>query len=142
MGSENLHEPAELLSDETKNQHRAIVSLMEELEAVDWYTQRAEACTDAELAAVLRHNRDEEIEHAMMTLEWLRRKNPTFADNIATYLNTKGPITALEAAEKEGGAGESDQSEHSAANAHGSLGIGSLKKAIAASGTKEEKVTR
>jgi uncharacterized protein len=96
MSSENLHEPSELLSEGTKNLHRAIVSLKEELEAVDWYQQRAEACTDSELRAVLRHNRNEEIEHAMMTLEWLRRTDATFALNIEKYIGTSGPIVEVE----------------------------------------------
>ncbi|MDP2124898.1 MAG: ferritin [Parvibaculum sp.] len=76
MSSEGLHE--ENLSAEALNLHRAIVSLMEELEAVDWYNQRAEGCTDADLTKILEHNRDEEIEHAIMVLEWLRRNNPVF----------------------------------------------------------------
>ena len=58
--------------------HRAVISLIEELEAVDWYNQRVDACTDPELKAILAHNRDEEIEHASMTLEWIRRRNPVF----------------------------------------------------------------
>jgi uncharacterized protein len=130
MGSENLHEPYEKLSPATRDLHRAIVSLMEELEAVDWYTQRAEAAEDDALRAILIHNRDEEIEHAMMGLEWLRRRHPKFAENIATYLNTEGPITEVEAAMKgEGGDGNADgeTSAPSPAAADGSLGIGSLK---------------
>ena len=71
MSNEPLHEPAELLSVETRNFHRAILSLCEELEAIDWYHQRAEACSDAELRAVMTHNEHEEVEHAMMTLEWI-----------------------------------------------------------------------
>ena len=73
MASEGLHEAAENLSAETKDYHRAIVSLMEELEAVDWYNQRVDATEDEALAKVLAHNRDEEKEHAAMALEWLRR---------------------------------------------------------------------
>lgn len=96
MGSEQLHEPGDSLSAATKDIHRAIVSLIEELEAVDWYQQRAEACTDDDLRKVLQHNRDEEIEHAMMNLEWLRRKMPVFDKNIRTYLLTTGPITEIE----------------------------------------------
>src|ERR1700733_10611847 len=96
MGSENLHEPAELLSEATKNLHRANTSLREELEAVDWYQQRAEACTDPDLAAVLQHNKREEIEHAMMTLEWLRRNSPEFDQNIQLYINSEGPILEVE----------------------------------------------
>ena len=76
MSSEGLHEPIEKLSDGALNLHRAIVSLMEELEAVDWYNQRAEGCTDPDLQKILEHNRDEEIEHAVMVME--RRNNPVF----------------------------------------------------------------
>ena len=128
MSSENLHEPAELLSDETKNRHRALVSLREELEAVDWYQQRAEACTDPELAAVLVHNKNEEIEHAMMTLEWLRRKDPVFGAHIATYLNSNGPITEVEKQAVAGGGGGAALAAPDASSV--SLGIGSLKGAL------------
>jgi len=120
MSSESYHEPIELLSEGTKDLHRAIVSLKEELEAVDWYQQRAEATQDAELRAVLIHNKNEEIEHAMMTLEWLRRKDPVFAANIGTYINSSGPITEVESAAAHGGEGRSS-------GASSSLGIGSLK---------------
>ncbi len=78
MSHEGLHEPAELLGDATKNLHRALISLIEELEAIDWYQQRADACTDPALKAVLLHNRNEEVEHGIMTLEWLRRNDATF----------------------------------------------------------------
>lgn len=97
MGSETYHEPLELLSPFAKNLHRGIVSLVEELEAIDWYQQRAEATDDAELRAVLVHNRDEEIEHAMMTLEWLRRRFPELDERLRTYVLQEGPITELEA---------------------------------------------
>jgi len=124
MSSETYHEPIELLSEDTKNTHRAIVSLKEELEAIDWYQQRAEACTDDELRSILIHNKNEEVEHALMTLEWLRRKNPVFAANIETYLNSSGPVTEVE--EKvTGGGGESAGPSSGASSA--SLGIGSLK---------------
>ena len=126
MGSESYHEPVELLSESTKNLHRAIVSLREELEAVDWYQQRAEACSDAELKAVLLHNKNEEIEHAMMTLEWLRRNDPVFATNIDTYLHSQGPITEVEEAEHSGGGGGKAAPPRSGAKAD-SLGIGSLR---------------
>lgn len=96
MGSETYHEPVESLSEETKNMHRAIVSLKEELDAVDWYQQRAEACSDDELRAVLVHNKNEEIEHAMMNLEWIRRHSAVFDENIGTYIRATGPITAVE----------------------------------------------
>ncbi len=78
MSNEGYHEPYEELSDDTRDMHRAIISLMEELEAVDWYQQRVDACKDPELKKILAHNRDEEIEHAAMVLEWIRRHNSTF----------------------------------------------------------------
>jgi uncharacterized protein len=102
MGSESYHEPLELLSERTRNLHRALVSLIEELEAVDWYQQRAEAASDAELKAVLLHHRNEEIEHAMMNLEWLIRNEEGFAAHARTYLFSKGPITEVEEAAKAG----------------------------------------
>lgn len=94
--STTLHEAADELSLRTIDIHRAIVSLIEELEAVDWYSQRAEACKDAQLQAVLKHNRDEEIEHATMTLEWIRRNFPKFDETLRLYLFTNGDITAIE----------------------------------------------
>jgi uncharacterized protein len=94
--STTLHEPAGELSARTIDIHRAIVSLIEELEAIDWYTQRAEAAKDAQLQAVLKHNRDEEIEHATMTLEWIRRNFAKFDEALKLYLFTKGDITAIE----------------------------------------------
>ncbi len=124
MSSESYHEPIELLSEDTKNTHRAIVSLKEELEAIDWYQQRAEACTDGELRSVLIHNKNEEVEHAMMTLEWLRRTNPVFGANIDTYLKSSGPIIEVEK-QKTGGAGAGSGGE--AGTPSTSLGIGSLK---------------
>ena len=142
MGSENLHEDPSVLSNETKDMHRAIVSLMEELEAVDWYRQRAEACTDDDLREVLTHNKNEEIEHAMMNLEWIRRNDATFAENVETYIGSNGPITSVEEGSKEGGgdgpphpttrgagahASRGGSSSGSARGSGGSLGIGSLK---------------
>lgn len=102
MASEGLHEPAEKLKPETIDVHRAIVSLMEELEAIDWYRQRVDAASDRDLAAILEHNMNEEIEHASMTLEWIRRKVPKFDEALRTYLFTSGDITKLEEA-AEGG---------------------------------------
>jgi len=93
MSSVGYHEPVEELSAETRDMHRAIVSLMEELEAVDWYNQRADACKDTELRAILEHNRDEEKEHASMVLEWIRRKDPRFSKELHEYLFTKKTIT-------------------------------------------------
>ena len=122
QSSASFHEDPEVLKTETKDRHRAIVSLMEELEAVDWYDQRVEGATDGELRAVLAHNRDEEKEHAAMTLEWLRRRDAGWAKQLKNYLFTDKPILeveeAIDAAE-EGGA---------EAPADGSLGIGSLKR--------------
>jgi ferritin-like protein len=92
MSSIGYHEPVEELSDDTRNMHRAIVSLMEELEAVDWYNQRVDVCTDDDLKAILRHNRDEEKEHAAMVLEWIRRSDPAFSKQLKDYLFTEKPI--------------------------------------------------
>jgi len=96
MSNEGYHEPYEELSDETRDMHRAIISLMEELEAVDWYQQRVDACKDEELKAILAHNRDEEKEHAAMVLEWIRRKDKTFDKELRDYLFTDKPIASLE----------------------------------------------
>jgi uncharacterized protein len=101
MSSTSLHEPAEQLTERTIDVHRAVVSLIEELEAVDWYNQRAEACKNPQLQAVLRHNRDEEIEHASMTLEWIRRNVPKFGAALKLFLFTSGEITAIEDDTKE-----------------------------------------
>ena len=94
MANEGYHESD--LSEATRDMHRAIVSLMEELEAVDWYNQRVDACTDQELRAILAHNRDEEKEHAAMVLEWIRRHDPAFDQELRDYLFTTKPIAALE----------------------------------------------
>ncbi|MFT3696227.1 MAG: ferritin-like domain-containing protein [Kofleriaceae bacterium] len=123
MSSESYHEPVELLSEDTKNMHRALVSLREELEAVDWYQQRAEACSDPDLAAVLTHNKNEEIEHAIMTLEWIRRHNGVVDENLETYLKTIGPIVDVEKKAMGGGG----SSEAKPASVSKSLGVGSLK---------------
>ena len=88
MANEGYHEPFAELSDATRDMHRAIISLMEELEAVDWYNQRVDACKDSELRAILEHNRDEEKEHAAMLLEWIRRRDPTFDGELRDYLFT------------------------------------------------------
>jgi ferritin-like protein len=93
-----LHEAPGRLRDETLELHRALVSLQEELQAIDWYRQRADACRDDALRAILEHNLDEEIEHAAMLLEWLRRNHATFAAQFDVYLDSSGPITGVEAA--------------------------------------------
>jgi uncharacterized protein len=117
--SAGFHESEERLRPQTMDQHRAIASLMEELEAVDWYAQRIDATEDPELRAILIHNRDEEKEHAAMALEWLRRRDPELDRVLRLYLFTEGPITEIEEAE-EGGT--------ETTNGNGaSLGIGSLR---------------
>jgi uncharacterized protein len=123
--SSTLHEND--LSPETIDRHRAIVSLMEELEAVDWYDQRVQAATNDELRAVLAHNRDEEKEHAAMMLEWLRRNDAGFAEHLATYLNSKGPITEVEESTKAGAASAPAAEQGAQTPRDESLGIGSLK---------------
>ena len=92
MSNEGYHEPIEQLSAETRHMHRAIVALMEELEAVDWYNQRVDACSNPELRAILAHNRDEEKEHAAMVLEWIRRRDPRFDKELGDYLFTDKQI--------------------------------------------------
>ena len=92
--SATLHESPEKLGPERIDRHRATVSIMEELEAIDWYDQRAAASDDDELRAVLEHNRDDEKEHAAMALEWLRRHDPALDEQLRKYLFTEGSITA------------------------------------------------
>jgi len=114
MASEGYHEPLDELDADVVDRHRAIRSIMEELEAVDWYDQRVSATDDPTLAAVLAHNRDEEKEHAAMTIEWLRRHDPVFDRHLRTYLFTEGDITGIEA-----------EAEHGADSGSGDLGVGS-----------------
>jgi ferritin-like protein len=117
--SATLHESPDVLPAQVIDQHRAIASLMEELEAVDWYNQRVHATQDDDLRAILVHNRDEEKEHAMMVLEWLRRQDPVLDGHMRTYLFTEAPITQIEVvAEAEGVDAER------AASGSGDLGIG------------------
>jgi hypothetical protein len=94
VSSEELHAPRERLTDHTVATHQAIVSLMEELEAMDWYRQRADDCDDAELKAVLIHNMNDEMEHAAMIVEWLRRNVDEFATQLTKFLGVKGSIVA------------------------------------------------
>jgi len=115
MAGEALHEDRELLGPEILDRHRAISTIMEELEAIDWYNQRIKASSNAELQAVLAHNRNEEKEHASMLLEWLRRHDGELDTHLRTYLFSQGPIREVGTA--------SDGS----ASVDGSLGIGSLK---------------
>lgn len=93
MSNEGYHEPVEELSDEARDLHRAIISLMEELEAVDWYNQRMSATKDEELRGVLKHNRDEEMEHAAMILELIRRRVPEFDKELRDWLFTDKPLS-------------------------------------------------
>ena len=132
MASEGLHEARADLDDAVVDRHRAITSIMEELEAVDWYDQRVSATDDPALAEVLGHNRDEEKEHAAMTLEWLRRQDPVLDRHLRTYLFTGGSIVAEEheAEHDPDGSDASDPDDGGDAGAgvrDGSLGIGSLR---------------
>lgn len=133
MSSENLHEDRADLPEEVIDKHRAITSLMEEFEAVDWYDQRAAVTQDPELKAILLHNRDEEMEHAAMVLEWLRRRYPVINEQLQTYLFMEGDIVASEhaATGKDDGEGEdahgSSTDPSPTAAPDGSLGIGSLR---------------
>jgi hypothetical protein len=98
--SQGYHEAEDKLSAQTKNVHRALVSLQEELEAIDWYRQRADATDNEALKAVLIHNMEEEVEHACMVLEWLRRDVPVFDKNLRIYLFQTQPITEIEEKEE------------------------------------------
>ena len=118
--SASLHENEDTLNPETIDRHRAIVSIMEELEAVDWYDQRIDAARDPELKELLAHNRDEEKEHASMMLEWLRRRDPKLDEHLRTYLFTDKRLLEIEE-EAEG------KEAAPAASPSGCLGIGSLR---------------
>jgi hypothetical protein len=98
--SATYHETVDVLQPKTREFHRALASLMEELEAVDWYQQRVDAAEDPELRAILEHNRDEEMEHAAMLLEWIRRHQPTFAGYLRKYLFSERPIVGPEEREE------------------------------------------
>ena len=119
---ETLHEDRDILDAQILDRHRAISTLMEELEAIDWYDQRIKASSNAELQAILQHNRDEEKEHASMVLEWLRRRDARFDEQLRNYLFTDKPILEQEHEidERETGASQGGESD-------GSLGIGSLR---------------
>jgi ferritin-like protein len=96
MASTGFHESEDTLRPATRDMHRAVVSLMEELEAIDWYQQRIDATGDSELQAILAHNRDEEIEHAAMLLEWLRRHEAAFDARLRRFLFSEGALASLE----------------------------------------------
>ncbi len=116
----DYHESWDALPERSRNIHRACRSLAEEIEAVDWYDQRVALTEDAELRSVLAHNRDEEIEHAVMALEWLRRNMDGWDEKLRLYLFTEEPLLEIEE-EAEEAAGEDD------GNPDGDLGIGSMK---------------
>ena len=122
QGSTTFHEAEARLSPRTRDLHRALVSLEEELEAIDWYQQRVDATEDPELRQILEHNREEEAEHAAMVLEWIRRHDAIFAAKLETYLFTEGSIIEREevAETAERGGGEANGSR-------GPRGIGSLR---------------
>lgn len=117
MASDTLHEARKDLSKETRDLHRALTSLQEELEAVDWYRQRADACRDEQLQAILLHNMREEMEHSAMLIEWLRRQAGDFEGYLRTYLFTDTPITD----------GHEDTAKQSPADATKAPSIGALK---------------
>jgi ferritin-like protein len=122
----DYHEPWDALPETVRNATRALTSLKEEIEAVDWYHQRVAVATDPELASVLAHNRDEEIEHACMTLEWLRRNMPGWDQQLRTYLFSEGPITTAEE-RATAGRGGGEEVAVAAGRPDTSLRIGSLK---------------
>jgi uncharacterized protein len=119
MAGEALHEDREKLGPEILDRHRAISTIMEELEAIDWYDQRIKASSNTELQSVLAHNRNEEKEHASMLLEWLRRHDAEFDTHLRTFMFTEGPIREVQPGGSGGGPG--------AQSGDGSLGIGSLR---------------
>jgi ferritin-like protein len=128
MTSETLHAPRERLNRATLTHHQAIVSVMEEMEAVDWYRQRADDCEDANLRDILLHNMREEIEHACMILEWLRRNDAAWSQQMDTYLYTEAPITEIEEEETGGAAAGPDAGSNSRAGAGGrTFTVGTMK---------------
>ena len=128
--SAGLHENPERLAPGTEDRHRALVSLMEELEAVDWYDQRADAAGDDELREILRHHRDDEKEHASMLLEWIRRHDPAFAHELRTYLGSPDRVREQVEAKRLGYLGSDDGSSGGGddwvGSNDGSLRLGSL----------------
>ena len=128
MSSENLHAPRERLSEKTLNLHFAIVSLMEELDAIDWYRQRADDTEDETLKGLLLHNMREEMEHASMLLEWIRRRDTDFERFLKTYLFTEGSILQEEKAATAEGVGRGG-SDNSRGGAQPGFTVGSLRDA-------------
>jgi hypothetical protein len=130
VASEGYHEPIEWLDQRTIEQHRAVQSVVEELQAVDWYDQRVTACSDDALREILAHNRDEEKEHAAMGLEWWRRRDPVLDAHLRTYLFSDGSIVAEEAEAEGRGSAPDGEDEGSTSANDGSLQIGSLREEI------------
>ena len=127
--SVGYHESEDKLRPETEDNHRALTSMQEELEAADWYDQRVDAATDEDLKAILAHNRDEEKEHFAMVLEWYRRRDATMDAHLREYLFTSGSIVGIEkqqAAEDVAAEGGGEKGAGGGGGG-GSLGIGSLK---------------
>ncbi|MFO7654685.1 MAG: ferritin-like domain-containing protein [Candidatus Krumholzibacteriia bacterium] len=120
----DYHEPWDAQSEEDRNIHRALMSLKEEIEAADWYHERAAATRDESLRKILVHNRDEEIEHSCMLLEWLRRRMPAFQEQLSLYLFKEEDITEIEEMAE---SGDEDGQEVEAAPGSTGLGIGKPK---------------
>lgn len=118
------HEPEEKLTEEAMEYHRIIKSVMEELEAIDWYNQRAAATNDPDIKAIVEHNRDEEIEHACMGLEWLRRNYPVWDEMLRTFLFTSAKITEVE---EEGESEAEGETAVQAPASSQSLGLGNMR---------------
>lgn len=128
MSSEGLHAPREVLSQEARLLHNAITSLKEELDAADWYRQRADDTEDEQLRDILLHNMREEMEHAAMVLEWIRRNNADFAGHLQTYLFTDAPIVGIEKADTGGGeSGTAPDRDGGNGSSSAGVTIGSLK---------------
>ena len=127
MSSESLHAPREILTAETRLLHNAIASLKEELDAVDWYRQRADDTEDEALKGLLLHNMREEMEHAAMLLEWIRRNNGDFDEHIKTYLFSKGSILGVEKAATQAEAAGGGSGNGGTSGGASPFTIGSLK---------------
>jgi hypothetical protein len=103
--SVGFHESEDRMTPLTRDLHRALTSLQEELEAIDWYQQRMDGAHDGALREILEHARDEEMEHATMMLEWIRRKTPAFDRALRERLFAEGPIVHREEALEQGVSG-------------------------------------
>ena len=124
--SQMFHEPLEMLRQKTRDMHRAVVSVVEELQAIDWYAQRVDATGDPDLRAILQHNADEEKEHAAMLLEWIRRQDPVFETHLRKYLFSSGSIVR---AEEQAQAAGADRNGNGGGDGASRASIGSLREA-------------